>query len=103
MTTKKAKLKAMNYLETLNKGPLTLGDIVHSIRTSEGMTQNDLAEKLGISKSHLSDIENGRKTVSPERAMKFAEILGYSKKQFVRLALQQILDDSGIEMLVEVA
>ena len=59
--------------------------------------------RLGISKSQLCDIENDRKTVSPERAHKFARILGYSKKQFVKLALQKILDDAGIRMTAKVS
>jgi transcriptional regulator with XRE-family HTH domain len=40
--------------------------------------QPELAKKLGISKSHLNDIEKGRKAVSPERAARFAKILGYA-------------------------
>jgi transcriptional regulator with XRE-family HTH domain len=52
------------------------------------MTQEEFAETLGISKQHLSHIENGRKVVSPERAARWASLLGYAESQFVRLALQ---------------
>jgi len=34
-------------------------------------------KRLGVSKSHLCDLEKGRKTVSPERAARWAQILGY--------------------------
>ena len=37
------------------------------------------------------------------RAYNFALILGYSEKQFVKLALQGLLDESGIELKVDVA
>ena len=48
--------------------------------------------KLGISASHLCDIEKGKIGVSPERVARFAKVLGRSQKQFVRLALQEPVD-----------
>lgn len=52
--------------------------------------------------AHLSDIENGRKTVSPARAARFAHLLGYSPVQFVRLALQGLVDRQGLNLTIEV-
>jgi transcriptional regulator with XRE-family HTH domain len=49
-----------------------------------------------VSKSHLCDIEKGRKTVSPERAAKWARVLGYPESVFVRLAIQGELDAAGL-------
>lgn len=100
MTT---KTSAKKYLEKTLGENLTLGELILSIRVGEEMTQVEFAGLLDISKSHLCDIEKGRKTVSPERAYNFALVLGYSEKQFVRLALQHVLDDSGIELKVDVA
>ena len=100
MTTKKSK--ARQYLEKISGGPLTLGSLIESIRLADEIPQLIFAKKLGISPSHLCDIEKQRKVVSPERAAKFAKILGYSKEQFVRLALQEMLDQAGISMKVEV-
>jgi hypothetical protein len=39
----------------------------------------DLRLQVGMSKSHLNDIEKGRKAVSPDRAARFAKVLGYSQ------------------------
>jgi len=66
------------------------------------MTLAEFAKKLGISRQHLCDIEKGRKVVSPERAAKFAKILGYSREQFVALALQALLDEADLHLKVEV-
>jgi plasmid maintenance system antidote protein VapI len=55
-----------------------------------------------VSKAHLCDIEKGRKVVSPERAARFAELLGYSADQFVRLALQDVVDRAGLHYTVQV-
>jgi transcriptional regulator with XRE-family HTH domain len=41
-----------------------LNDALRLIRVFHDLTQKDLAEQLGISKSHLSEIESGKKTPS---------------------------------------
>lgn len=88
--------KAKEYLES-ELGKLTLGKLIWSIRTSEEMTLDDFSSKLKISKSHLCDIEKGRKFLSPERAQSFAKKLKYSPRQFVRLAIQDRLDNVGLK------
>jgi hypothetical protein len=55
------------------------------------------------SRSHLCDVEKGRKVVSPERAAAWAETLGFPPTVFVKLALQEQLDRAGVKMSVEVA
>lgn len=102
MSTKK-KSSSKKYLEKFLGEELSIGALLNSIRLGEEMTQDEFAGLLSISKSHLCDIEKGRKVVSAERAYNFAVILGYSEKQFVRLALQQVLDNSGISLKVDVA
>lgn len=39
------------------------------------MTLESFATKLDISKQHLSDIEKGKKSVSPERAARFSKLV----------------------------
>ena len=96
-----ARSQAARLLEELG-GPLTLASLLQAIRQGEGMSQADFAEKLDLSRSHLCDIERGRKTVSPARAAKFARVLGFSEKQFVRLALQKLIDEAGLDLIVRV-
>ena len=60
------------------------------------ITQVDFAKKLGISKSQLCDIEKDRRIVSPIRAINWAKKLSYSPEQFLELALQTSLNQSGI-------
>ena len=102
MNTRK-KSDAMKFMEELTGGPLTLSKVIKSTRQCEEMTQEQFAKLLGISKSHLCDIEKGRKNVSPERAYNFANILGYSPELYVTLALQAMIDSAGIDMIVDVA
>jgi transcriptional regulator with XRE-family HTH domain len=97
------KSQAMKLLEKLADGPLTLGRAIESVRKCEGLSQDDCAKKLGISKSHLCDVEKGRKIVSPERAARWARVLGYPESVLVRLAIQGELDAAGLKYKVEIA
>jgi len=102
MNTKKKKSDAAKYLERLTGGPVTFGKLIEAIRLGEEMTQPAFAKILRVSKSHLNDIEKGRKAVSPERAARFAKILGYSTERFVALSLQAMVDQAGLDLKVDV-
>jgi hypothetical protein len=63
----------------------------------------DAVGNANASKSHLSDIECGRKAIGPDRAARFARALQLSEAQFVRLALQDIVDRAGLPFKVQTA
>lgn len=86
----KRKSTTMRFLDQLIGEPMTFGSLLESTRLSENFSKVDFAKLLGISVSLLSDIEKGRKSVSAERAAHFARVLGYSEKQYIRLALRAI-------------
>jgi len=99
---KRKKSDTMKLLEKMSGGPLTLGRAMESIRKGEELSQDECAKKLGVSKSHLCDVEKGRKTVSPERAAKWARTLGYPESVLVRLAIQGALDAAGLRYRVDI-
>ena len=101
MNTKKKSL-AVRQLEKISGEELTFFNLMESLRLCEEMSQTEFAKLLGISKSHLCDIEKGRKSVSPKRAASFAKKLGYSESQFVEMALQALLDNDGLKYKVEI-
>lgn len=96
------KSEAIRFLEKLTGGPVSLGKFLEAVRQGEEMTQPMFAKKLGISKSHLNDIEKGRKAVGPDRAARFAKVLGYSQARLVKLALQDLVDRSKLKLQVDV-
>ncbi len=103
MNTKpKKKSDSIRFLEGITGGPITFGKLLEAIRFGEEMTQPGFAKLLGLSKSHLNDIEKGRKAVSPERAARFAKVLGYSEERFVALSLQAQIDSAGLKLKVDV-
>lgn len=79
----------------------TMGSILKSHRECEELTQEKLAKTLKISKSHLSDIENGRKFVSIERAIEFAKRLKYPESYFVHVVLREQLEKANFKYDVE--
>lgn len=56
------------------------------IRQFHKMTQTDLAEKLEISKSYLSEIESGKKTVSLPLLEKYSKIFEVPTSSLVFLS-----------------
>lgn len=88
-------------LEDISKKKLTIGNLLWAIREGEEMTLVAFAEKLGISRQYLCDLEHGRRTASVKMAAEFADKLGHSSVQFVRLALQEELTRSGLHFDVQ--
>lgn len=93
--------KARKYLEKL-VGRMSLGKAIRAIRQGEEVSQINFAQRLGVSKQYLCDLEHDRKIVSAKKAKQFAEILGYSPEHFIALAFQDSLKHDGIHMQVEV-
>lgn len=58
------------------KLPKTLGKRIQKARKSRGLTQEDLAYKVGISRAYMGYIEQGRNMPSVEILEKIAKTLG---------------------------
>lgn len=56
---------------------------VREYRERAGLTQEDLARKLGMRQPHISAIESGRLGLSLERLLAMAEALGCSPSDLV--------------------
>ena len=95
------KEKASSLLKK-EVGPLTFGSFLRATRTSMGLTQPQMATKLGVSKSVVCDIEKGRQLVSPKLAVSIAKKAKLSEKLAVKLCLQDQLNKAKIKMKVEV-
>lgn len=97
------KNPSVKVLEKALGESLSFGLRLSSLRKAEGETLEIFAGKLGISKQHLNDIEKGRKSVSPERAARFAQILGFAEDRFIQLALQDQLTQACLNYKVHVS
>ena len=59
-----------------NNERATLNETLRLLRVYHDLSRSDLIEKLGISKSYLSEIESGSKRVSLDLVEKYAEHFG---------------------------
>lgn len=55
-----------------------IGERIKERRTELGWTQDQLCQKAGISKSFLSELENGKRSVSADNLLDLARALGVS-------------------------
>lgn len=55
-----------------------MGERIFNQRKSLKMTQEELAEKLGVSTQMISNLENGKKAIRPENLVKLCEVLNIS-------------------------
>ena len=94
---------SIRFLEDLAGGPLTLGRLMLAIREGEQMSQTAFAKQLKLSRANLCDIEKGRRLLSIKKAREFAQMLGYSERQFVRLAIQDQLRSEGLDYNVRLS
>lgn len=62
----------------------SVGERVRGVREKRGWTQERLAEKTGLSKGFLSDVENGNSDISSENLLKVADALGANLDYLVR-------------------
>ena len=56
----------------------SVGERIRGRRTELGWTQDQLAQKAGLSKSFLSDLENGKRSVGANKLLDIARALGVS-------------------------
>ena len=59
--TARGSVDALPFIEDLMGGRITIGVLIEAIRRGEEASQSEFAAQLGVSKSHLCDIEKGRR------------------------------------------
>lgn len=69
-------------------------------RESLELTQIEFAEKIGVSKSYLCDLEKSRRNLSVDKALKIAKILNLNTTAFLELIFQNLLDRKNVKLKV---
>lgn len=75
----------------------TVGDRIREIREEMQMRQDQLAERAGLSKGFLSDVENNKRNIGSENLLKIANVLGASVDYLLR---GQITESTNVEPIV---
>ena len=61
------------------------GLVISRLRTEKGMSQESLSAFAGISRSHLTMLENGKKTARLDTVFHIADALGIRPAELIRL------------------
>jgi ribosome-binding protein aMBF1 (putative translation factor) len=61
-----------------------VGNLLAGARLKAGLTQGQLAKKLGVRQNMVSDYERGRRTLSPAMAARFSEVLHIKESHLKR-------------------
>jgi transcriptional regulator with XRE-family HTH domain len=56
---------------------MTTSDILTQIRTTKGMSRQELADLLNVRKSYIANIESGNYPFSLAKLIEIADLLGY--------------------------
>ena len=72
-----------------------VGKRVRVLRMQKGISQSELAHRVGISQAHMSNIENGHSNITLENLFALHDILGVSMASF-------FVDIDGIQEAKEV-
>ena len=103
MTTKKKAFNAMTELDKLTQDKISISSTIRALREASHISQSTLAQKLGVSRSVMCDIENGRRIVSIETAMKIAKELHSSTNGLIALAIEDMAKRSGIKFKMQIS
>jgi len=60
-----------------------IGHALRGLRLREGLTQKKLADTVGAKPSHISEMENGKRTIGKEMAKRLAKALRTDYKVFL--------------------
>jgi DNA-binding XRE family transcriptional regulator len=59
------------------------GRIVRGLRVKEDITQEELAKRLGIAQTRVSEIESGKRPISRNMAKRLGEAFNISSRAFI--------------------
>ena len=62
---------------------MEFGEKLQLLRKERGLTQAELAERLGVKQHHISEMENGKRPIGAEMAHRLEEAFGTSYKAFL--------------------
>ena len=90
--------KLKHKLPPLNLGNETTGQRIALLRKEHGLTQKELAEKIGIKRTLVTDYEIGRLRLNDEMVIRFALALGVSADTILGLASLEALGTTNLKL-----
>lgn len=79
------------WLQTMTRRPTTPGDAVADLLECAGLSQNELARRIGVSLSTVNRLIHENHRLTPEMAQRLGRFFGDGSR--IWLALQQQVDE----------
>jgi addiction module HigA family antidote len=84
-------MKEDRWLKQMTRRPTTPGDAVADLLECRGMSQGELARRIGVSRATVSRLVNGKQVLTPDLALRLGRFFGDGPR--IWLALQQQIDE----------
>lgn len=93
--------KLKQFIDKKSVDIIGFGDYLKKLRKSKNISMQDLADRLNVTKSFLSLIENGKRLIPLDYAEKIAEVfnLNNKEKEILKSAIQY--SNNKVEILLE--
>ena len=72
---------------------------IKEIRKSKGITQQELADKIGISQGHVARLESGASEMTISQISQFAKALGVEPWEILPMSMQPKINLKDLELL----
>jgi putative transcriptional regulator len=69
--------------------PEMVSNIIYKVRTEKGLTQEELAQKIGVTRQTIISIEKGNYTPSVHLALKFAQTFNMPVEKLFKIAYEK--------------
>ena len=84
----------IEQLRKMQRRPSTPGDVLADIIDEIGMTQSELARRLGVSRHIVSELLKGKRAVTPDMAHRLGRLMGNGPNLWLNLQKQVDLWDA---------
>ncbi|MBL6991861.1 MAG: helix-turn-helix transcriptional regulator [Bacteriovoracaceae bacterium] len=96
------KNRADKIVEELLGEPVSLCILLQGYMAQHEITQTELARRLGVTRGFVHQLIAKKRFVSLEKAAEIARTLGEPEQMFVKVALQDQVDNAELAYSVEV-
>jgi transcriptional regulator with XRE-family HTH domain len=93
--------KAGLEVENTEDSPMNLAKRSREIRTQLGLSQNDVAKALHVTRGFISNVENGRVNMSMRLMIYYAQLMHVSLDEIVGLTSNEYLSTALDNMIME--
>ncbi|USS88052.1 helix-turn-helix domain-containing protein [Fructilactobacillus hinvesii] len=75
-------------------------DLIKEFMDYHSITQQDLAQRIGVSQKHISELLNRKTYLNPDEALKIQKVMGISSSLLLNLNSNYLLNEQKDKVMV---